>query len=185
MLQTSGLSSLKNIPYICDPFSGAPNYEYIPNECSNGTIEIGDIPRVLEMFKCSKNDTGECLKRGKFLPQSIFNQAEAYSTSIQNLLDIFPALQSLTNCSFVKDTFSTILNEQCSPIKSTIHMVWTSLVALSTAMVFLVITWIAKAYQNGGRQFLKGSVIPQDTSSPTDTPKQQNHTTILHMKDIH
>ncbi|KAH9329672.1 hypothetical protein KI387_001780, partial [Taxus chinensis] len=43
-LQTSPISAIVNIPYVCDPFLGAPSYEYRPNECPNNTIQIGDIP---------------------------------------------------------------------------------------------------------------------------------------------
>lgn len=31
---------------ICDPFSGAPNYTYIPYSCPHDAITIGDLPKV-------------------------------------------------------------------------------------------------------------------------------------------
>ena len=31
---------------ICDPFSGAPNYTYIPETCSEDAIPIGELPNV-------------------------------------------------------------------------------------------------------------------------------------------
>lgn len=31
---------------ICDPFSGAPNYTYIPQSCPRDAIRIGDLPKV-------------------------------------------------------------------------------------------------------------------------------------------
>lgn len=185
-LQALNIQSL-NIPYVCDPFSGPPKYEYTPDICSNGTIQIGSIPQLLESFKCSENDTAKCNSEGKYLTQSQFDEAEAYATSVQSLLDIFPALESLTNCSFVNDTFSNIANEQCHPVKSSINRVWSSLVALSTVLIFLLISWIVKAYQNGGRQISKGCVIPNNTPSATSSPKTQQygHKTRVKMQSIH
>lgn len=185
-LQALRISTLENIPRVCDPFLGPPKYEYRPDVCSNDTIQIGLIPQLLESFKCSGNDTETCNNEGKYITQSAFDLAEAYTLSIQNLLDIFPALESLTNCSFVKDTFSKILNEQCQPFKSSVNRVWTSLVALSSALIFLVTSWIVKAYQNRGRQISKGCIIPNDTTSATSSPMtQQGHGTHVQMQDIH
>jgi hypothetical protein len=31
---------------ICNPFSGAPNYTYIPQNCPHDTVRIGDLPKV-------------------------------------------------------------------------------------------------------------------------------------------
>lgn len=31
---------------ICDPFSGAPNYSYIPHTCPQDAIRIGDLSKV-------------------------------------------------------------------------------------------------------------------------------------------
>ncbi|GLJ15489.1 hypothetical protein SUGI_0254300 [Cryptomeria japonica] len=172
-LQSSSISTIINIPYVCDPFSDAPDYEYTPDGCANNTIQIGQISTLLEAFKCSGNDTQQCTAEGKFITQSNFDRAQAYTASIQNLLDIFPELESLTNCSFVKDTFSTILNEQCSSLKSSINQIWIPLIILSTCMIFMVILWISKAHQYGEREFSEGSIIPHDT--PINSPKKQQN----------
>ncbi|KAL5099156.1 hypothetical protein RYX36_003483, partial [Vicia faba] len=30
---------------ICNPFSGAPNYTYIPQSCPHDAVRIGDLPK--------------------------------------------------------------------------------------------------------------------------------------------
>lgn len=39
-------SILPDLEYICNPFSGPPQYSYQPDNCSSNTIKIGDIPEV-------------------------------------------------------------------------------------------------------------------------------------------
>lgn len=36
-----------NVAQICNPFSGPPQYNYEPGNCSSTTIRVGDLPRVI------------------------------------------------------------------------------------------------------------------------------------------
>lgn len=84
----------------------------------------------------------------------------AYSRCVQNLLDIYPDLKSLTECSFVKDTFSDVVSHQCRPFRVSIRLLWSSMLSLSIVMVVLVLIWVAKAYQDRGRCFSICSINP-------------------------
>ncbi|KAJ1381780.1 hypothetical protein SESBI_44850 [Sesbania bispinosa] len=139
---------LMGVIKICDPFSGAPNYSYIPQSCtqSQNAIRIGDLPKILARFTCHQEVTGEeCRKKGKFLPEASYNMAHAYSRSIQDLLDIYPDLQRLSKCNIVKNKVAEIVLHQCKPIRISTRLLWSSMMSLSIIMVVLVFTWMAEA----------------------------------------
>ncbi|KAK2372521.1 transmembrane protein [Trifolium repens] len=130
---------------ICNPFSGAPNYTYIPQNCPHDTVRIGDLPKILARFTCSKEDTLEkCRKSGRFVPRGSYNMAHAYSRSIQDMLDIYPDLQRLSKCTIVKNKASEIVLHQCKPIRNSTKLLWASMMSLSIIMVFLVFIWVVE-----------------------------------------
>ncbi|XP_077229715.1 uncharacterized protein LOC143862528 isoform X2 [Tasmannia lanceolata] len=160
---------------ICNPFSGPPDYIYQPENCSANTIRIGEIPQILRGFTCSGNDSDPC-KEGEFIPATTFNTVSATTTSVQNLLDLIPGMESLVGCQLVKDAITEILSHECRPVKKYARMVWASMAVLSMIMVVLVLTWTAKAYHERKRHFSDGSVKPHSTT-PDDT-------TILQVKQL-
>ncbi|KAL1354551.1 hypothetical protein HN51_006635 [Arachis hypogaea] len=132
---------------ICDPFSAAPNYTYIPQSCSQGAIPIGETSKILAKFTCHKEKTREeCRKEGRFITESSYNMAHAYSRSIQDLLDIYPDLQRLSNCTLVKNKVTEIVEHQCRPIRTSTTLLWSSMISLSIIMVILVLAWVAEAF---------------------------------------
>lgn len=84
----------------------------------------------------------------------------AYSRSVQYVIDVHSDLQSLTECSFVKNGLSEVVSHQCRPFKVSVRFLWSSMLALSIVMVLLVLIWVAKAYQDRGRSFSICSITP-------------------------
>ncbi|XWS29698.1 hypothetical protein CRYUN_Cryun24cG0052500 [Craigia yunnanensis] len=151
---------------ICVPFSGAPNYSYVPEVCPVDAIPIGNIPDMLSRFTCYKNySTKTCLSDGKFLPEYTYNKASAYSYSVQDMLNVFPDLQNLAECTMVKDTFSEVFLHQCRPFRKSLRWQWASMLSLSILMMFLELTWIVKGYQEKGRSFSRCSIFPDPRQS--------------------
>ncbi|RVW57362.1 hypothetical protein CK203_089580 [Vitis vinifera] len=88
------------------------------DELNSKVKELHELLQVLEKFTCyNEYSNGTCKGVGKFLPEDTYDKAWAYSDSIQDLLNIFPDLQSLTTCSFVRNAFSEVVAHQCSPFK--------------------------------------------------------------------
>ncbi|KAL0366640.1 UNVERIFIED_CONTAM: hypothetical protein Sradi_3554100 [Sesamum radiatum] len=92
-----------------------PMYEYQPWNCPATSIRIGDIPRVLRMLACPDTE-GQTCNGGILVPASYYNTVEAYTTSIQKFLDVYPGMDSLVQCETVEDAFSEILDE-LQPVK--------------------------------------------------------------------
>ncbi|KAK2983298.1 hypothetical protein RJ640_030577 [Escallonia rubra] len=157
-----GNEDLLGIREICDPFSGAPSYSYEPDTCAKDAISIGDLPNVLSRFTCYKhNSKGNCTRNGRYLPEASYVMAWAYSRSIQDLINVFPDLQSLTRCTFMKQALHNAVLRQCRPFRASARMLWCSTLALSIIMVVLSLLWVAKAFQDRGRCFSKCSIVPQ------------------------
>ncbi|KAI3703353.1 hypothetical protein L1987_73357 [Smallanthus sonchifolius] len=144
---------------VCNPFSGPPEYNYQPNNCSENDIRIGDIPELLRLITCVDPVDGVC-NGGIPIAGNDFKTAVAYTSSIQILLNSYPGMESLLHCQTVKDAFADILENHCKPVKRDVKIVWTGLVFLSIVMVFLVLTWVVEAYHECNQRFSDGSVKP-------------------------
>nr|XP_043629382.1 uncharacterized protein LOC122600694 [Erigeron canadensis] len=144
---------------VCNPFSGPPEYNYQPNNCSENNIKIGDIPELLKLITCVDPVDGIC-NGGIPISGNDFRTAVAYTSSIQILLNSYPGMEGLLNCQTVKDAFSEIVENHCKPVKRDVKIVWAGLVFLSIVMVFLVLTWTFQAYHERNHRFSDGSVKP-------------------------
>lgn len=122
--------------------------------------------QIISKFTCYKrNSTEACLENGKFLTEDASNKALAYSYTIESILDVYPDLQKLTECSMVKNTFSEISLRQCKPFRRSLLWQWASMLSLSISMVFLVLTLVLNAYQQRGRNLSICSIFPNRSNS--------------------
>ncbi|KDP43896.1 hypothetical protein JCGZ_20906 [Jatropha curcas] len=158
-----------SVVQVCNPFSGPPEYQYQANNCPANTIRIGDIPGILEPFTCSNTSNGTC-NAGQFISTNDFETVKGYTTSIQNLLNAYPGMESLIECRSVKVAFSDILTNHCKPLKKYARMVWGSMLFLSLSMVFLVLIWTIKAYHEQQNHSLDGSVKPHSAGVDETQP---------------
>ncbi|KAL0413766.1 UNVERIFIED_CONTAM: hypothetical protein Sradi_1578300, partial [Sesamum radiatum] len=151
-------NSFGDILQLCNPFASAPNYEYQPWNCPATSIRIGDIPRVLRLIACPDSETTTCVG-GIMIPGQQFKMVEAYSSSVQRLLDAYPGVESLIKCQPIMDTFSEILAKHCTPLKRHLQVIWAALVFLSVALMALVTVWTVGVHNE---QDEDGSIIPDD-----------------------
>lgn len=124
------------------------------------------------MLVCPDSEGATC-NGGILVPAKDFNRVEAYTTSTQKLLDVYPGMESLVECQPVKDAFSEILDKHCSPLKRYVRMVWASLVFLSIVMVALVVVWTIGAHHDVNHHSFGGSVKPH--SNTTDMLESGKH----------
>ncbi|KAH7520304.1 hypothetical protein FEM48_Zijuj08G0129900 [Ziziphus jujuba var. spinosa] len=143
--------NLYGVIQICNPFKGPPEYSYVPEGCPKNSIPISQIP--------NNNINEGCKSSGRVIPEASYNMARDYSEAIQDLLDIYPELKSLTECKLVKQ-FSNVVLQQCKSIRAAIRWLWVLMLFLSISMVALVLTWVAKAFQDRGRSFSMCSISP-------------------------
>lgn len=148
---------------ICDPFAGPPDYKYVADNCPKHAIPIRELPDILARFTCDSEipSLDSCKGKGKFLPKPTYLMAYAYIRSIEHLTNVYPDLENLIHCSFVKNRISDVVLHQCKPFRVSTYVLWTSILCLSMSMVVVVLLWVAKAYQDHGRRFSKCSITPK------------------------
>ncbi|KAJ6859949.1 hypothetical protein NC651_036313 [Populus alba x Populus x berolinensis] len=150
------LSTIQGLPYtVCNPFSAPPEYQFQPDKCPSNAIRIGDIPQVLKVFTCSSFDNGTCAS-GQFISPNDYTTVEAYTRSIQSLLNVYPEMENLVEC-------------------QTIHSNGVDI----AVMVFLVLIWAKLAQHEQEHHSLDGSVKPHSSVAKepeTGTKDSSNHT---------
>lgn len=197
------LQSLPGVEYICNPFSGPPDYNYQPENCSSDTIKIGNIPKVssskflhinssywlqsqlkhntynflqvLKIYTCFN----ETCQQSQFIPASTYNTTVVYTSSIQSILDAYPGMMSLVNCQLVKDAFSKILFDECKPLKKYVHMTWAAFVTLSTVMVMLLLIWSVVARYKRKFHLSDGSVKPHSAPIESSEVMASKHLDVM------
>ncbi|KAH7566703.1 hypothetical protein JRO89_XS08G0218900 [Xanthoceras sorbifolium] len=141
-------SDISKYGKICNPFTEAPNYTYVPHLCANNSLNIGDLPKILISLTCYNKDSAEsCESEGKFVSEPSYYKVRAYSHSVQKIINIYPDLQSLVECTVVKVTISDVMPNQCKSFRVTVKRLWLSMLSLSIFMVVLELIWVAKACQ--------------------------------------
>lgn len=120
--------------------------------------------KLLKLLTCP--DSEPCIG-GIIIPTRDYNLVEAYTSSIQKLLNVYPGMESLVECQIVTDAFSEILKNHCEPLKRYTKMVWATLVFLSVVMVALVLTWTGEARHEEYHHSLDASVKPCSAAADT------------------
>ncbi|KAI4997821.1 hypothetical protein ZWY2020_053163 [Hordeum vulgare] len=143
--------AVKQLDYICNPFAGPPAYRYRPENCASGAATIGDIPQILRRLTCSDLGGGANCAPADLSSAIDYDKVQTYTSSIQNVLDIFPGTERLVSCELVKAGFADIVGNQCAPLRRGARATWAALAALSTAMALLVLASAACGGVGGSR----------------------------------
>lgn len=97
--------------------------------------------------------SNECLAAGRVVTPTQNRTIGDLSESGQSLVNIIPTVTSLTNCSFVYDTFNALVTERCSPAKQSLRNLWIPLLLLSIAMTLLSLAWILANHRNKKQRY--------------------------------
>ncbi|QCE09102.1 uncharacterized protein LOC114183598 [Vigna unguiculata] len=148
-----------NLAHVCNPFSAPPNYLYQPENCPANTIRIGDIPKALKPFTCPDAIDGSCDSL-YYISGREYTRVEAYTNSIQDVLNVYPSVEHLLECKLVKEAFSEVLFNHCKPLKKFAEMVWLGMLFLAVFMVLLILLWTIKTRHEHRYNLSDGSVEP-------------------------
>lgn len=118
------------------------------------------------MITCSDTSNRTC--EGGLFSAADLRTVEAYTTSLQNILNVYPGMEDLVECQSVAEAFSQILHSHCKPLKRYTRMVWAALVFLSVIMVAFVLIWTDEAYhqqKHHSSNSSNGSVKPHSMAA--------------------
>ncbi|KAF2910401.1 uncharacterized protein [Oryza sativa Japonica Group] len=141
---------VKQLDYICNPFAGPPEFRYRPENCPSGAATIGDIPQILRRLTCTDLGGGAHCAPAELSSAIDYGKVETYTSSIQNMLDIFPGTERLLTCELVESGFADIVGRQCAPLSRGARAAWSALAALSAATTALLVLAAAAAGVGGG-----------------------------------
>uniref|UniRef100_A0ACD5X5U1 Uncharacterized protein n=2 Tax=Avena sativa TaxID=4498 RepID=A0ACD5X5U1_AVESA len=162
---------VKQLDYICNPFTGPPEYRYRPENCASGAATIGDIPQILKRLTCSDLGGGANCAPADLSSAIDYDKVQTYTSSIQNVLDIFPGTERLVSCELVKAGFADIVGNQCAPLRRGARATWAALAALSAAMALLVLVSAAPRRRHAGDD--RHSVRHLTSSSNSETSETE------------
>ncbi|CAM6058605.1 unnamed protein product [Sphagnum tenellum] len=157
MAYAQGITSLTG---LCDPIGPAPDYSYT-GICPNNTLPLGDLQEVIAPLVCNETSSTGC-GSGQVITKKQNDSFTDLSNAGQTILDTFPLLDGLTNCSFVTNTVSIIVTQQCKPVNTAINHLWIAFVVMSSLLVFLIAFWDIANRLNAEQHYLV-TIIPQDT----------------------
>lgn len=156
---------------VCDPIGPPPEYKYT-GICANDTLPISELSNLVKPFVCN-GTRKECLKIYPFYAnQTTYNGIAAMTKASQSILDAFPLMEGLTNCSLLLNPIKTMVNVRCGPAKVAINRIWDAFAVLSSILVLLIIFWcLVNRRYNEQRQLT--SIVPHQ--SPPRPPYKLRH----------
>ncbi|KAI5064855.1 hypothetical protein GOP47_0019550 [Adiantum capillus-veneris] len=141
MVEELATSSIR----LCNPFLGPPMYLAHSN-CNSTTISISRLPKLLSLFKCPSTNSTKKGSMTACIPLSQYDVAVAFISAIEKFLIMLPEVQKLTNCSFVENTFTILLQRHCGPLQKSIKVVWLAMALLSTLSTFTILLWLLQLW---------------------------------------
>lgn len=152
-----------SVPSVCDPIGPAPTYNYT-STCPSGTVQIGQLPQVLQPYVCTVEPiSNQCAAQGQIVTPTQNTTINDFSQAGQSLVMIIPAVNSLTNCSFVYNTFDSIVTYRCRPAKASLRNLWIPLLLLSIALTFLTLAWILANHRNKKEKYYSRGIHAQES----------------------
>lgn len=105
--------------------------------------------------KTSKVDGGDiCVTTGRITPE-MYNQLTAAITLSQGLNHYAPFLADLQDCTFVRDTFTSISEKECPGLEKFSKWIYTGLLMVSIAVMLSLVFWLVYARERRHRKFGK------------------------------
>jgi len=115
--------------------------------------------KALKPFTCPDAIDGSCDSL-YYISGREYTRVEAYTNSIQDVLNVYPSVEHLLECKLVKEAFSEVLFNHCKPLKKFAEMVWLGMLFLAVFMVLLILLWTIKTRHEHRYNLSDGSVEP-------------------------
>ncbi|XP_042507406.1 uncharacterized protein LOC122083610 [Macadamia integrifolia] len=138
------------IPFLCNPFD--PNL--MDRKCVVEEVDLDSARRVWKKYVCEVSANGICSTQGRITP-SIYNQMAAAVNVTYGLYRYSPFLVGLQDCTFVRDTFTQIIRENCPGLQRYSKWVYIGLVIVSAAVMLSLIFWVIYARERRHRVYTK------------------------------
>ncbi|KAG9450210.1 hypothetical protein H6P81_010175 [Aristolochia fimbriata] len=138
------------MPVLCNPF----NADLSDRVCKTGEVGFNNASQVWENYVCNVSSSGICATVGRATP-SIYNQMKSAVTVSYGLYRYTPFLVQLEDCTFVRDTFTTISKTKCPSLRRYTKRIYIGLVMVSVAVMLSLVFWVIYARERRHRKYNK------------------------------
>ncbi|CAH8384523.1 unnamed protein product [Eruca vesicaria subsp. sativa] len=125
------------LPLLCNPF----NHDLTDRPCSPGELDLNNATQAWSTFVCQVNTNGTCITTGRLTP-ALYGQMASCVNISTGLINDAPFLVQLQDCSYAKQTFRDITNNNCPGLRRSGYRVYVGLAILSTAVMLSLLFWI-------------------------------------------
>uniref|UniRef100_A0A0D9WA93 Uncharacterized protein n=1 Tax=Leersia perrieri TaxID=77586 RepID=A0A0D9WA93_9ORYZ len=137
------------MPTLCDPF----NPDMTARTCAPGEVTFLTAPGEWKKFECeTTGPPGEevCATQGR-VTAAAYGQMTAATSISHGLYQYLPFLMQLQDCSFVRETFTAISDNNCPGLERYSRHVYLGLFLISGAAMMSVVFWMVHTRQRRRR----------------------------------
>uniref|UniRef100_A0A0E0KVW5 Uncharacterized protein n=1 Tax=Oryza punctata TaxID=4537 RepID=A0A0E0KVW5_ORYPU len=141
------------MPTLCDPF----NPDMSPRKCAPGEVNFDTAAVEWKKFECQTTGppgSEVCATEGRVTPAA-YGQMTAAASISQGLYQYGPFLMELQDCSFVRETFTAISDNNCPGLERYSRHVYLGLLLISGAVMMSVVFWMIHTRQRRRRSLGK------------------------------
>ncbi|XAR67846.1 hypothetical protein NMG60_11002772 [Bertholletia excelsa] len=99
------------IPTLCNPY----NSDKSDRICAPGEVDFGNATQVWKNYECDVSSNKTCTGVGRLTP-IMYEQMTNTVNVIHGLYQSSPFLAGLANCSFVRETFTDVIQSYCDDL---------------------------------------------------------------------
>ncbi|XP_020583555.1 uncharacterized protein LOC110026779 [Phalaenopsis equestris] len=141
------------VPTLCNPL----NKDLSNRTCASDEVTLSNASQVWKKYECSAtsiNGFEVCATVGRITP-TIYDQMDAAVSVGYGLYHYGPFLVQLEDCTFVRETFSSIKQNNCPGLRKNTKWVYAGLTMVSAAVMLSTIFWVIYARERRHRVYGK------------------------------
>ncbi|KAK6120485.1 hypothetical protein DH2020_045778 [Rehmannia glutinosa] len=139
------------VPLLCNPYNPDKTDRRI---CTTGEVDLNNATQVWRNYECQVSGSNICTTVGRLTP-SLYDQMSGAVNVSYGLHHYGPFLTGLVDCTFVRDTFTTIHDRHCPDLRKYSQWVYIGLVMVSAAVMLSLILWVLYARERRHRKYTK------------------------------
>lgn len=155
------------MPPLCNPF----NDDLSNRTCAPDEVTLTNASQVWKQYECNataENGLEICRTVGRITPM-IYDQMDAAISVGYALYHYGPFLVQLEDCSFARETFSSISHHNCPGLRKYTKWVYAGLTLVSAAVMLSTIFWVIYARERRHRMRGKQSSLYDQARAPMST----------------
>ncbi|MQL93258.1 hypothetical protein Taro_025896, partial [Colocasia esculenta] len=159
-----------SVPVLCNPFYS----NLADRNCVTGEVDFNNASQVWKGYVCDVSTVSGsevCITVGRITP-SFYSQLTAAISVSYGSYHYGPFLSQLQDCTFVRDTFTTITRTNCPGLRQYSKWIYVGLVMVSGAVMLSLIFWVIYARERRHRKYNKQFIAgyPQARGAQDKTP---------------